>query len=147
KNKLRMKDEVKTDLRQRDFHHSSFRLHSLRESKRERKHVRLKYTHTPRLRRDEDTANLQPDRQRHTRRQVRARRRYHVRARARRTTRRQPQHRAQRLPPPRRARLRRDREHRRTPRALCAKEERGDRKSTRLNSSHSQISYAVFCSK
>src|SRR5688572_32751442 len=24
---------------------------------------------------------------------------------------------------------------------------RGDRKSTRLNSSHSQISYAVFCSK
>src|SRR2546430_10510974 len=26
-------------------------------------------------------------------------------------------------------------------------EERGDRKSTRLNSSHSQISYAVFCLK
>src|SRR2546430_12628454 len=25
------------------------------------------------------------------------------------------------------------------------KEKRGDRKSTRLNSSHSQISYAVFC--
>src|SRR5688572_31030902 len=28
----------------------------------------------------------------------------------------------------------------------CA-DERGDRKSTRLNSSHSQISYAVFCLK
>src|SRR6266567_4855600 len=30
------------------------------------------------------------------------------------------------------------------PRSSCA---RGDRKSTRLNSSHSQISYAVFCLK
>src|SRR2546430_9953988 len=29
---------------------------------------------------------------------------------------------------------------------LCA-QRRGDRKSTRLNSSHSQISYAVFCLK
>src|SRR2546427_6948273 len=29
----------------------------------------------------------------------------------------------------------------------CAGEERRDRKSTRLNSSHSQISYAVFCLK
>src|SRR3989475_9523161 len=28
-----------------------------------------------------------------------------------------------------------------------ARRERGDRKSTRLNSSHSQISYAVFCLK
>src|SRR2546430_8401652 len=28
-----------------------------------------------------------------------------------------------------------------------ARGERGDRKSTRLNSSHSQISYAVFCLK
>src|SRR2546430_7868409 len=28
-----------------------------------------------------------------------------------------------------------------------AREDRGDRKSTRLNSSHSQISYAVFCLK
>src|SRR2546427_2832997 len=28
-----------------------------------------------------------------------------------------------------------------------AKHRRGDRKSTRLNSSHSQISYAVFCLK
>src|SRR5688572_31191431 len=34
------------------------------------------------------------------------------------------------------------RHHRRAPR--CARE---DRKSTRLNSSHSQISYAVFCLK
>src|SRR2546421_395245 len=109
---------------------SSFTLppSSLSESKGGRNHVRFKHTHTPRLGRDEDTANLQPDRQRHTRRQVRARRLDHVRARARRTTRRQPQHRAQRLPPPRRTRLRRDREHRRTPRALCAKEERGGRR-------------------
>src|SRR5688572_31801539 len=29
----------------------------------------------------------------------------------------------------------------------CARGERRDRKSTRLNSSHSQISYAVFCLK
>src|SRR2546430_9546507 len=29
----------------------------------------------------------------------------------------------------------------------CAAGSRGDRKSTRLNSSHSQISYAVFCLK
>src|SRR5688572_31220901 len=34
------------------------------------------------------------------------------------------------------------RHHQRHPRLL---EDRGDRKSTRLNSSHSQISYAVFC--
>src|SRR2546430_13679733 len=32
-------------------------------------------------------------------------------------------------------------------RALMAELERRDRKSTRLNSSHSQISYAVFCLK
>src|SRR2546427_9367324 len=31
--------------------------------------------------------------------------------------------------------------------ALKAKDLRSDRKSTRLNSSHSQISYAVFCLK
>src|SRR2546430_11338065 len=31
--------------------------------------------------------------------------------------------------------------------ALLCKESLGDRKSTRLNSSHSQISYAVFCLK
>src|SRR5688572_20393140 len=31
--------------------------------------------------------------------------------------------------------------------ALAAPEQRPDRKSTRLNSSHSQISYAVFCLK
>src|SRR2546430_16762390 len=30
---------------------------------------------------------------------------------------------------------------------ICWKESRLDRKSTRLNSSHSQISYAVFCLK
>src|SRR5438270_5098024 len=30
-------------------------------------------------------------------------------------------------------------------RFLCDALDRGDRKSTRLNSSHSQISYAVFC--
>src|SRR2546430_635157 len=29
----------------------------------------------------------------------------------------------------------------------CRRREHGDRKSTRLNSSHSQISYAVFCLK
>src|SRR2546427_8587616 len=29
----------------------------------------------------------------------------------------------------------------------AAEQKRGDRKSTRLNSSHSQISYAVFCLK
>src|SRR2546427_7301296 len=34
------------------------------------------------------------------------------------------------------------------PAALCAPDAaEGDRKSTRLNSSHSQISYAVFCLK
>src|SRR2546430_4722081 len=38
------------------------------------------------------------------------------------------------------------------PRRLCRRDRRphenqGDRKSTRLNSSHSQISYAVFCLK
>src|SRR2546430_11865081 len=31
--------------------------------------------------------------------------------------------------------------------AFLQRRERGDRKSTRLNSSHSQISYAVFCLK
>src|SRR2546427_8078531 len=31
--------------------------------------------------------------------------------------------------------------------SACAKHFPGDRKSTRLNSSHSQISYAVFCLK
>src|SRR5688572_32158783 len=31
--------------------------------------------------------------------------------------------------------------------AISHNHERGDRKSTRLNSSHSQISYAVFCLK
>src|SRR3712207_8900319 len=31
--------------------------------------------------------------------------------------------------------------------ALRHREERGDRKSTRLNSSHANISYAVFCLK
>src|SRR2546430_9390737 len=35
----------------------------------------------------------------------------------------------------------------RRPRAFCSKIRRTDRKSTRLNSSHSQISYAVFCLK
>src|SRR5256885_17253844 len=38
------------------------------------------------------------------------------------------------------------REERREPRAL-ARREPGDRKSTRLNSSHLVISYAVFCLK
>src|SRR5688572_32046649 len=33
------------------------------------------------------------------------------------------------------------------PRRAAAAFHRGDRKSTRLNSSHSQISYAVFCLK
>src|SRR2546430_3802192 len=33
------------------------------------------------------------------------------------------------------------------PRAAFASREEADRKSTRLNSSHSQISYAVFCLK
>src|SRR5205085_11186139 len=33
------------------------------------------------------------------------------------------------------------------PAAIAAARERVDRKSTRLNSSHSQISYAVFCLK
>src|SRR2546427_5120354 len=37
--------------------------------------------------------------------------------------------------------------HRRGRRGVCAAEGRQDRKSTRLNSSHSQISYAVFCLK
>src|SRR2546430_17508657 len=32
-------------------------------------------------------------------------------------------------------------------RAVTARSARGDRKSTRLNSSHSQTSYAVFCLK
>src|SRR2546427_6204822 len=32
-------------------------------------------------------------------------------------------------------------------RRAAVRAERGDRKSTRLNSSHSQISYAVFCLK
>src|SRR5688572_32308085 len=34
-----------------------------------------------------------------------------------------------------------------TDRAVCRGVRREDRKSTRLNSSHSQISYAVFCLK
>src|SRR2546430_12522228 len=38
----------------------------------------------------------------------------------------------------------RDRPHRAAVPAQCARQ---DRKSTRLNSSHSQISYAVFCLK
>src|SRR5688572_33420463 len=33
------------------------------------------------------------------------------------------------------------------PHALCSGKDEQDRKSTRLNSSHSQISYAVFCLK
>src|SRR5205085_10168310 len=33
------------------------------------------------------------------------------------------------------------------PSAICRQDLRRDRKSTRLNSSHSQISYAVFCLK
>src|SRR2546427_5404871 len=50
----------------------------------------------------------------------------------------------------------RERQRRRVPRARVGGEPaadrrsrllRGDRKSTRLNSSHSQISYAVFCLK
>src|SRR5688572_32552447 len=43
-----------------------------------------------------------------------------------------------------------DPDHRMVPvdsRAQCLGARRGDRKSTRLNSSHSQISYAVFCLK
>src|SRR5688572_32442059 len=36
---------------------------------------------------------------------------------------------------------------RRRPRAAAPPPPRADRKSTRLNSSHSQISYAVFCLK
>src|SRR5690349_22958708 len=44
------------------------------------------------------------------------------------------------------------REHRRRPHerrryALCRRVDRQDRKSTRLNSSHVEISYAVFCLK
>src|SRR3989475_3941836 len=35
----------------------------------------------------------------------------------------------------------------RVPRADRTEQPKGDRKSTRLNSSHSQISYAVFCLK
>src|SRR5688572_32738834 len=31
--------------------------------------------------------------------------------------------------------------------STCSRDEHSDRKSTRLNSSHSQISYAVFCLK
>src|SRR3989449_2528625 len=37
--------------------------------------------------------------------------------------------------------------HRRCPLRLRGCDERGDRKSTRLNSSHGYISYAVFCLK
>src|SRR2546430_6631781 len=45
-----------------------------------------------------------------------------------------------------------DRVHRLSPRSCCGRSRRprsssADRKSTRLNSSHSQISYAVFCLK
>src|SRR2546427_3765679 len=39
------------------------------------------------------------------------------------------------------------REHERECSASRDRERQGDRKSTRLNSSHSQISYAVFCLK
>src|SRR2546430_3084950 len=46
-----------------------------------------------------------------------------------------------------RRRVRRARARRRMGRAAPALGERRDRKSTRLNSSHSQISYAVFCLK
>src|SRR6266478_9743299 len=42
---------------------------------------------------------------------------------------------------------RRYREPARSPGRLLAGAGQGDRKSTRLNSSHSQISYAVFCLK
>src|SRR5688572_31295424 len=42
--------------------------------------------------------------------------------------------------------LRQRREHLQRPRPLNGEQSR-DRKSTRLNSSHSQISYAVFCLK
>src|SRR2546430_6438475 len=42
---------------------------------------------------------------------------------------------------------RRRRAQRRPRRPACAPRRRADRKSTRLNSSHSQISYAVFCLK
>src|SRR3712207_7113207 len=38
-------------------------------------------------------------------------------------------------------------EHRRGSEGTSAGEGRGDRKSTRLNSSHANISYAVFCLK
>src|SRR5205085_5679859 len=41
----------------------------------------------------------------------------------------------------------RGRHHRRGMAGADAAAHRGDRKSTRLNSSHSQISYAVFCLK
>src|SRR2546427_9133851 len=45
-------------------------------------------------------------------------------------------------------RARRHHDHRRAPEARAARGPDGeDRKSTRLNSSHSQISYAVFCLK
>src|SRR5205085_12115108 len=53
--------------------------------------------------------------------------------------------RAPRAPPGSRRSPRRHRAHRRP--APRASRRRQDRKSTRLNSSHSQISYAVFCLK
>src|SRR2546427_5141516 len=40
-----------------------------------------------------------------------------------------------------------DRQARRMGGGLCRRRRQRDRKSTRLNSSHSQISYAVFCLK
>src|SRR2546430_6492155 len=43
--------------------------------------------------------------------------------------------------------LGRNREHDQTARDHAVAEREQDRKSTRLNSSHSQISYAVFCLK
>src|SRR5437868_9742924 len=42
---------------------------------------------------------------------------------------------------------RRDRGHRRRPATTCSSPSARDRKSTRLNSSHVSISYAVFCLK
>src|SRR2546430_15347147 len=46
-----------------------------------------------------------------------------------------------------RSRRRRFPRARSPPSGLCRSPRRRDRKSTRLNSSHSQISYAVFCLK
>src|SRR2546430_5728975 len=57
------------------------------------------------------------------------------------------QNRSERLPPRVTIRDAGDEVDRGTGRARCFGTCRGDRKSTRLNSSHSQISYAVFCLK